>query len=129
MMRASSSSAAATLAAAILWCSGSAALAQPAPGQQSARPAAQVAVAQEYRLGAGDVVRVNVFQNPDLSVETRITEAGVVSYPLLGNIQLGGLTVTEAERVIANGLRNGNFVKQPQVTLLVLQVRGNQVSV
>ena len=112
------------------FCLSSAAMAQAARQQQSAtQPVPTVSPAQEYRLGAGDVVRVNVFQNPDLSIETRITEAGVVSYPLLGNITLGGLTVTEAERVIANGLRNGNFVKQPQVTLLVLQVRGNQVSV
>ena len=90
---------------------------------------AQQAAAPEYRLGAGDVVRVNVFQNPDLTLETRITEAGVVSYPLLGSIRLGGLTVTAAEKLIADGLKNGNFVKQPQVTLVVTQVRGNQVSV
>ena len=37
----------------------------------------------EYRLGSGDVIRINVYQNPDLTLETRVTEAGVVSYPLL----------------------------------------------
>jgi polysaccharide export outer membrane protein len=58
-----------------------------------------------------------------------VTEAGVVSYPLLGSIRLGGLSVTAAEKLIADGLRNGNFVKQPQVTLVVVQVRGNQASV
>jgi polysaccharide export outer membrane protein len=94
-----------------------------------AAPAAAQTAPPEYRLGAGDVVRVLVFQNPDLSMETRITEAGIVSYPLLGNIRLGGLSVTAGEKLIADGLRNGNFVKQPQVTLVVLQVRGNQVSV
>jgi len=47
----------------------------------------------------------------------------------LGSIRIGGLTVTAAEKLIAEGLRNGNFVKQPQVTLVVLQVRGNQASV
>lgn len=83
----------------------------------------------EYRLGSGDVVRISVYQNPDLTLETRITEAGVVSYPLLGSIRLGGLSVTAAEKLIADGLRNGNFVKQPQVTMVVTQVRGNQVSV
>jgi polysaccharide export outer membrane protein len=54
---------------------------------------------------------------------------GVISYPLLGNVRLGGLTVTAAEKLISDGLRNGNFVKQPQVTLVLLQVRGNQASV
>jgi len=95
-------------------------------------PAAAQAVAPsaaEYRLGSGDVLRISVYQNPDLTLETRITEAGVVSYPLLGNVRLGGLSVTAAEKLIADGLRNGNFVKQPQVTLVVLQVRGNQASV
>ena len=45
------------------------------------------------------------------------------------DIKLGTLSVTDAEKLIADGLRKGNFVKQPQVTLVVLQVRGNQASV
>ncbi|MFY9510773.1 MAG: polysaccharide export protein EpsE [Rubrivivax sp.] len=90
---------------------------------------AQPAAAVDYRLGAGDVVRISVYQNPDLTLETRLTEAGIVSYPLLGTVRLGGLSVTAAEKLIADGLRNGNFVKQPQVTLVVTQVRGNQASV
>jgi polysaccharide export outer membrane protein len=98
----------------------------PAAPDAASAPAA---VANEYRLGAGDVVRISVFQNPDLTLETRITEAGIVSYPLLGTVRLGGQSVTNAERLIADGLRNGNFVKSPQVTLVVLQVRGNQASV
>jgi len=102
------------------------------PAAAQGRPAAAAPAAPaapEYRLGSGDVVRITVYQNPDLSLETRVTEAGVVSYPLLGSIRIGGLTVTQAERLIAEGLRNGNFVKQPQVTLVVAQIRGNQVSV
>jgi polysaccharide biosynthesis/export protein len=91
--------------------------------------AAKPAPVNEYRLGSGDVVRISVYQNPDLTLETRVTEAGVVSYPLLGSVVLGGQTVTAAERLIADGLRSGNFVKEPQVTVVVLQVRGNQASV
>jgi polysaccharide biosynthesis/export protein len=83
----------------------------------------------DYRLGGGDVVRITVFQNPDLTLEARVSEAGVISYPLLGNVRIGGMSSNQAEKVIADGLRSGNFVKQPQVTLLVLQVRGNQASV
>tara|TARA_B100001105_G_scaffold121100_1_gene97120 strand:+ start:624 stop:1478 length:855 start_codon:yes stop_codon:yes gene_type:complete len=83
----------------------------------------------EYRLGAGDVVRITVYQNPDLTLETRVSETGVVSYPLIGQVRLGGQSISAAERAIADGLRNGNFVKQPQVTIAVLQVRGNQANV
>ena len=105
---------------------GASLVALPAAAQGGA-PAALAAA--EYRLGSGDVIRINVYQNPDLTLETRVTEAGIVSYPLLGTVRLGSLSVTAAEKLIADGLRNGNFVKNPQVTLVVLQVRGNQASV
>lgn len=85
--------------------------------------------AAEYRLGAGDVIQINVYQNQDLTIQTRVTEAGLVSYPLLGTIRIGGMSVTAAEKLIAEGLRSGNYVKSPQVTIVVMQVRGNQASV
>ena len=113
---------AAVLAALLLFGAGN-------PAQAQASTAAAPATApNEYRLGAGDVIRVTVFQNPDLTLEGRLTEAGIMSYPLLGNVRLGGLSVTAAEKLISDGLKTGNFVKQPQVTLVVLQVRGNQAS-
>jgi polysaccharide export outer membrane protein len=87
------------------------------------------AAGPEYKLGSGDTLRVTVFQNPDLTLETRVTEAGVISYPLLGSVRVGGLTVSQAEQAIADGLRKGNFVKQPQVSIAVLQVRGSQANV
>jgi polysaccharide export outer membrane protein len=98
------------------------------PAQAATAPATGTAVLQ-YRLATGDTVRVTVFQNPDLTLEVRINENGNISYPLLGVVPIGGMTVAEAEKRIADGLREGNFVKQPQVSLLVTQVRGNQVSV
>ncbi len=100
-----------------------------AQAQQSTPRPPGATPAIEYRLGSGDVVRISVYQNPDLTQEARITEVGVISFPLLGQVRLGGLTVPAAEKVLADALRNGNFVRQPQVTILVLQIRGNQVSV
>ncbi|MBT9455292.1 MAG: polysaccharide export protein EpsE [Burkholderiaceae bacterium] len=106
------------------------ALALAAAGPVSAQAQTTASAAStEYRLGAGDIVRISVYQNPDLTLETRVSESGVVSYPLLGSIKIGGLAPAQAEKVISDGLKNGNFVKQPQVTVLVIQVRGNQVSV
>jgi polysaccharide biosynthesis/export protein len=105
----------------------------PAAAQTPAAPTPGAALAPasaaEYRLGAGDAVRISVYQSPDLTLEARISEAGVVSYPLLGNVKIGGLSVSAAEKLIADGLKNGNFVKAPQVSVLVTQVRGNQASV
>ena len=97
---------------------------------RSANASSSVASAPaDYRLGAGDVLRISVYQNPDLLLETRVSEAGIVSYPLLGNIRLGGLSVTQAEKLITDGLKSGNFIKNPQVTIAILQVKGNQASV
>ena len=103
-----------------------------APAVHAQTPVANAGVAAgsaEYRVGAGDVLRIVVFQNADLTMETRVTDAGLVSYPLLGSLRLGGLTITAVEKLISDGLRNGNFVRQPQVTVALLQVRGHQVSV
>ncbi|MEZ5658994.1 MAG: polysaccharide export protein EpsE [Burkholderiaceae bacterium] len=83
----------------------------------------------DYLIGPGDVVRIQVFQNQDLTVEARVSESGVISYPLLGVLQIGGLSPTAAERLIARRLKQGNFLQNPQVTLNVLQFRSQQVSV
>jgi polysaccharide biosynthesis/export protein len=116
-----------SLVAAVLGCALVAAQAQQAATKPTA--AASAPAPADYRLGAGDVIRITVYQNPDLSLEARVGESGMISYPLLGSIRLGGLSVGDAEKRIADGLRNGNFVKQPQVSILLAEVRGNQVSV
>jgi polysaccharide biosynthesis/export protein len=83
----------------------------------------------DYKLGPGDAIRVQVYQNPDLAVEARVSESGTISYPLIGNVALGGLSIGQAESRIAQGLRSSNILKAPQVNIVLLQVRGNQVSV
>lgn len=100
-----------------------------ATGVQAQTSANAPTAASQYRLALGDTIRITVFQVPDLSLEARLTEAGVISYPLLGSVNLAGMTVAEAEQRIAKGLRDGNFVRQPQVTITLVQARGNQVSV
>lgn len=84
---------------------------------------------REYVLGAGDIIRVSVFQNPDLTVETRISEAGTITFPLVGTVPVGGLSIQSAEQTIARMLRDGGFVVQPQVNAIVMQYRSAQVSV
>lgn len=94
-----------------------------------AAPAWSAPAGAEYRLGPGDAIRVQVFQNPDLTVEARVSENGSISYPLVGLMQLGGLSIGEAEKRIADALRQGRYLKAPQVNINLLQVRGNQVAV
>ncbi len=83
----------------------------------------------DYKLGSGDAIKIVVFQNPDLTLETRVSESGSITYPLIGSVNIGGLTIEAAEQRIAAGLKNGGFVQQPQVNIVLGQVRGNQVSV
>ena len=96
------------------------------PGATSPPVAAD---APEYRLGPGDAIRVQVFQNPDLTVEARVSEGGSISYPLIGLVRVGGLTLSAAEQRIAEALQQGRYLKSPQVNINVLQVRGSQVAV
>jgi polysaccharide biosynthesis/export protein len=83
----------------------------------------------EYMLGAGDTIRITVFQNPDLSTEVRVSEAGQISFPLLGSVAVGGLSLSAAEGKLADGLKRGGFVLAPSVTIFPTQIRGNQVAV
>lgn len=92
-------------------------------------PAAATSNQQDYKLGAGDSIGVQVYQSPDLSVDARVSETGVISYPLVGSVQLGGLSISEAEKKIATALQTGGFVKAPQVNIVLRQIRGSQVAV
>jgi polysaccharide export outer membrane protein len=83
----------------------------------------------EYQLGSGDNIRIQVFQNPDLTVETRVTENGTASYPLVGSVRIGGLTIPAAEQAVAKALKDGGFIQSPQVNIALLVNRGNQVAV
>lgn len=89
---------------------------------------AQQAVPLEYRLGAGDAIKIQVFENQNLTLETRVSEAGTITYPLIGSVNVGGLSVSKAEALIARLLGDGGYVIEPQVTILVQQIRGNEVS-
>ncbi len=81
------------------------------------------------KLGAGDALRVTVFQQPDLTTEARVTERGTITMPLVGEVKVAGMTSTEAGKHIAAELKNGKFLKHPQVSVAVTTVRSRQVNV
>jgi polysaccharide biosynthesis/export protein len=81
------------------------------------------------KLGVGDAVRVTVFQQPDLTLETRVDEKGAISMPLVGQVKLAGLTTTAAGAQIADALKRGKFLNNPQVNVALTTVRSRQVSV
>ncbi|MBV6319956.1 polysaccharide export protein EpsE [Duganella violaceipulchra] len=87
------------------------------------------AMAAELTLGPSDVVKVTVYNNPDLAVETRVSESGFITFPLLGQVAVSGLTVSAAEKKLGTLLETGGFVKKPQVNMLLTLAQSQQVSV
>jgi polysaccharide export outer membrane protein len=85
--------------------------------------------AAELRLGPGDVVKLSVYGSPDLSVETRVSEGGSITVPLLGQVAVGGLPVAAAEKKVAELLEKGGYLKKAQVNMLITSLNSQQVSV
>lgn len=87
------------------------------------------ALAADVQLGAGDVLKISVYGHPDLSLETRISEAGGISFPLVGEVVVGGISSAAAEKKIAGLLERGSFVRNAQVNIIVTLMQSQQVSV
>jgi len=90
---------------------------------------AQAASESDYRLGAGDVVRISVFGYPDQTTDLRVSESGSVTYPLIGAVTVKNMSTHEVEDAITKRLASGGFFRNPQVSVLVLQFESQKVSV
>jgi polysaccharide export outer membrane protein len=75
------------------------------------------------------VVKASVYGSPDLATETRVSEGGSMTFPLLGEVQVGGLTTQQAEKKIGGLLEKGGYLKKAQVNLLITTLASQQVSV
>ena len=91
--------------------------------------AAGIAGAADVVLGPGDVVKATVYGSPDLAIETRVSEAGNMTFPLLGEVHVGGLSTQQAEKKIGSLLEKGGYLKKAQVNLLITTLASQQVSV
>lgn len=80
-----------------------------------------------YRIGAGDIIRVSVWKNLELSVEVPVRPDGKISVPLLDDVQADGLTTIELKQLIATEL--SEFITNPDVTVVVLQAASKRVYV
>lgn len=83
----------------------------------------------DYALSTGDLVRVTVYDHPDLTTETRVSESGSILFPLVGEVPVGGYAAKEASGRIAKLLEAGGFIKSAQVNVVVLDFKGQEVSV
>ena len=80
------------------------------------------AFCKDYTIGPGDKINIQVFGEPDLSVETLVGNSGTVSYPFLGEINVKGKTVLQIENDITRRLK-GDYLVDPEVTVSILSYR------
>lgn len=77
----------------------------------------------DYKLGSDDVISVTVFDEPDLSQkEVRISSTGTIAMPLVGQIEVKGLSVQEAETLIYNAYL-GDYLKKPDISITIVEYR------
>ncbi len=77
----------------------------------------------DYKLSTGDVLSISVFNEPDLSLdEVRVATTGVISFPLLGEVEVVNLTTIQVEQRLKNMLLEG-YLKHPKVTVSIKEYR------
>ena len=84
---------------------------------------------EDFRLGTGDLITVKVFQQADYTATVRVDIDGNVLLPFIGNVNVKGLTVREAQMLIADRLRTGGYYRNPEVTIQVLDTVNGSVIV
>ncbi|WP_114207188.1 polysaccharide biosynthesis/export family protein [Acidisarcina polymorpha] len=100
------------------------------PGTQQsvtlqARPT--VPVGPDYRIGAGDVLRVSVFEEPQFSTSAVVRPDGKISIPLISDLPVAGMTPDAAQRQLAEQL--SRFIKHPRVTVIIEEIHSRIVYV
>jgi polysaccharide export outer membrane protein len=93
-----------------------------------APPQEAAAVSANYRLSPGDLIYVKVFQEDDICSTLRISEDGTITFPLIGSVKVGGLTIAEATQTIYTPL-NARFLVNPQISVTVLSFTDRHVTV
>ena len=92
--------------------------------QQAPKINPQAQAVAAYRIGVDDEVKVSVWQNPGLDVSVPVRPDGRISVPLVGDVEAGGRTPEEVSAEIQEKLKT--FVRDPQVTVIVTQLRSHE---
>jgi len=77
-----------------------------------------------YRVGVDDIVEVSVWHNPDLNAKVPVRPDGMISIPLVGDVEAGGKTPEEISREIAEKLKT--YVRDPQVAVILTELRSHE---
>ncbi|HVY55799.1 MAG TPA: polysaccharide biosynthesis/export family protein, partial [Thermodesulfobacteriota bacterium] len=85
-------------------------------------------VATDYLIGPGDLLAIQVLEAPDLNTEARVSTQNMISFPLLGKVEVGGLTSQEAEERIREQLTE-KYMNDPHVVVSIKEFRSQRVAV
>jgi polysaccharide export outer membrane protein len=88
------------------------------------KPALPVATT-EYLIGEDDVLQIGVWQNPDLDQEVIVRPDGKISFPLIGDIQASGLSITALDQELTRRLKE--YIKLPEVSISIKKIGGSRV--
>ena len=87
------------------------------------------AIGMDYRIAPDDVLRIQIYHEPDLSLEdAQVSAAGMVRMPLVGDVPVAGLSAGEAADVIA-GRMGERYLVSPQVTVFVKKAVGRRITI
>jgi polysaccharide export outer membrane protein len=81
-----------------------------------------VAYADVYILGPGDTISINVFQEPDLSLQPKVNFNGTIDFPLIGLLKITGLTLAQTESLLDKKLR-GDYLVDPHISVSITSYR------
>jgi polysaccharide export outer membrane protein len=98
--------------------------------QEEAQASAQVQAqegAESFRIGTGDVLRIDVWKEPDLSSTVTVRPDGIISLPVVGDFKAAGLTPEEVQTQLAAAL--GEVITAPTLTVIVEQVNSRKIFV
>src|ERR1700730_6247606 len=97
------------------------------PKAATAAPQASPTNDAEYKIGPQDVLRIDVWKEPEISRTAPVRPDGRISLPLINDVQAAGLTSTQLAAIIADGLRK--YITNPQVTVGVTEINSRRVYV
>ncbi len=86
------------------------------------------AAQDDYRVGSGDVIRVSVYDNPDLTTVARIDSGGAILFPLIGQVKIAGMSVSQISEHLARELADG-YIVNPQVSVFIEDFRSKKVTI
>ncbi len=82
----------------------------------------------DYRIGPHDILEINIYQEDDLPKMSRVSAEGFISLPLIGQVEVGGLTVAEVGCKITKLLKK-DYMYNPQVTIFVKEYSLKKISI